>query len=182
MLEARDGNRVALRELHRVFLPPARRVARGFADLDEAEVDDVVQEGFVRCFRALGQLKQPSLFSAWLLAAVRHRALSAVAKKATARKVRDELEQTQVGFEASVVTEGQRLERDAAIVSAVISELPEGPEKETVRLFYVEGELSAREIAERLGVGKSAVTMRLERFRARIKGELLRRVLKARVE
>jgi len=51
-----------------------------------------------------------------------------------------------------------------------------------VQLFYVEGELSAREIAERLGVGKSAVTMRLERFRSRIKRELLRQVLAGRRE
>ena len=42
-------------------------------------------------------------------------------------------------------------------------------------------ELSAREIAERLGLGKSAVTMRLERFRARIKRELLARLLAAEV-
>jgi RNA polymerase sigma-70 factor (ECF subfamily) len=44
----------------------------------------------------------------------------------------------------------------------------------------VEGELSAREIADRQGVGKSAITMRLERFRARIKRELTARLVKAR--
>ena len=46
-----------------------------------------------------------------------------------------------------------------------------------VELFYVEGQLSAREIADKLGVGKSAITMRLERFRARVKRELTLRVL-----
>ncbi len=55
----------------------------------------------------------------------------------------------------------------------MIDSLREGPEKETVRLFYLEGTLSAREIAQRMGVGKSAVTMRLERFRARIKEQLV---------
>ncbi|AKF86584.1 hypothetical protein MFUL124B02_29640 [Myxococcus fulvus 124B02] len=44
------------------------------------------------------------------------------------------------------------------------------------------GSVSAREIAEQMGVGKSAVTMRLERFRGRIKRELLRRVLAGRWE
>lgn len=61
-------------------------------------------------------------------------------------------------------------------------ELTEWEEKKTVYLFYVEGQLSARESAEQLGVGKSTVTMRLERFRARIKQELLRRVLAGRWE
>ena len=60
------------------------------------------------------------------------------------------------------------LEKEAELraVREVIDALREGPEKETVRLFYLEGTLSAREIAARMGVGKSAVTMRLERFRA----------------
>jgi RNA polymerase sigma-70 factor, ECF subfamily len=75
-----------------------------------------------------------------------------------------------------------QLERDIAVVRDLIARLPEGEEKRTVELFYVEGELSAREIAEKLGVGKSAVTMRLERFRSRIKRELLRQVLAGRRE
>jgi len=68
-------------------------------------------------------------------------------------------------------------EAAAAVVRRLIDDLPEGPEKDTVRMFYVDGTLSAREIAERQGVGKSAVTMRLERFRARVKRELLLRLL-----
>jgi RNA polymerase sigma-70 factor (ECF subfamily) len=64
----------------------------------------------------------------------------------------------------------------------VIASLPEGPEKETVHLFYVEGRLSAREIAERLGVGKSAITMRLERFRGKVKKRILAEVARLRGE
>ena len=47
-----------------------------------------------------------------------------------------------------------------------------GPVFVALRLFYLDGTLSAREIAQRMGVGKSAVTMRLERFRARVRREL----------
>jgi RNA polymerase sigma-70 factor (ECF subfamily) len=68
------------------------------------------------------------------------------------------------------------------LVRRLIDDLPEGPEKETVHLFYVEGTLSAREIAERLGVGKSAITMRLERFRTRVKRRLLAEVARLRGE
>ena len=70
------------------------------------------------------------------------------------------------------------LEKEAELraVRDVIDGLREGPEKETVRLFYLEGTLSAREIALRMGVGKSAVTMRLERFRARIRAQLAERL------
>ena len=73
---------------------------------------------------------------------------------------------------------GVKLEREAELraVREVIDSLREGPEKETVRLFYLEGTLSAREIALRMGVGKSAVTMRLERFRAKIRAQLCERL------
>jgi RNA polymerase sigma-70 factor (ECF subfamily) len=67
-------------------------------------------------------------------------------------------------------------------VRRVIASLPEGAEKETVQLFYVEGKLSAREIADRLGVGKSAITMRLERFRAKVKKRVLAEVARLRGE
>jgi RNA polymerase sigma-70 factor (ECF subfamily) len=46
-----------------------------------------------------------------------------------------------------------------------------------VQRFYVEGQLSARELADTLGVEKSVITAQLERFRARVKRELLLRVL-----
>ena len=69
---------------------------------------------------------------------------------------------------------------EVEVVRRVIAELPDGPEKDTVRLFYLEGELSAREIAERLGVGKSAITMRLERFRAKVKRRVLAEVARLR--
>jgi RNA polymerase sigma-70 factor (ECF subfamily) len=73
-------------------------------------------------------------------------------------------------------------EAELEAVRAVIAELPEGPEKETVHLFYVEGGLSTREIAARLGVGKSAITMRLERFRAKVKRRVLAEVARIRGE
>ena len=83
---------------------------------------------------------------------------------------------------AELIPESLRTELDISMVRQLIDSLPEGPEKQTVQLFYVEGELSAREIALRLGVGKSAVTMRLERFRARIRRQLMVDVLKRRWE
>lgn len=179
---ARGKDPAAFRELYRLYLGPARRTARGFAELDEAELDDVVQESFASCFQSLGSLRVSKLFPAWLLSAVRNRALKAIDKKRNRAVAHEALLDVAPSVEQGIVSASDALERDAEIVRQLISELPDGPEKETVRLFYLEGELSAREIAERLGVGKSAVTMRLERFRGRIKRELLARVLKARVE
>lgn len=175
---ASRGAQDAHRELYQRFQGSVRRVALGYSSLGPAEVEDVVQETFVRAFRELPRLQHPRAFGSWLVTIARHHAQAlsrgAQVRGRAAEDLALELESTTPAIPPSL-----QLERRVAVVRELIEGLPEGPEKETVRLFYLEGELSAREIAERLGLGKSAVTMRLERFRARVKRELLSRLLAA---
>jgi RNA polymerase sigma-70 factor (ECF subfamily) len=179
--QARAGDRQALRALHDRHRPAAWRLARGFADLDRDDVEDVVQESFVRAFRSLDRLNEPARFGAWLLVIARNRALSRLARRRAGIDLAEELAREADG---APVAEPEGMDgttaAEVAVVRRVIAELPEGPEKETVRLFYLEGELSAREIADRLGVGKSAITMRLERFRAKVKRRVLAEVARLR--
>jgi RNA polymerase sigma-70 factor (ECF subfamily) len=144
-------------------------------------VEDVIQETFVRAFRALKGLQQAAAFERWLMAIARNRALTLDARKEHARRSVEAL-QSELPQQVPPIPPALVLERESAVVRQMVDEMLDGPEKETVRLFYVEGQLSAREIAERMGVGKSAITMRLERFRAKVKRELLRRVLAVQVE
>jgi RNA polymerase sigma-70 factor (ECF subfamily) len=177
------GDRAAHRALYDRHRAAVHRLARGFAALDPDDVQDVVQDAFVRAFQNLTKLKEPGRFGAWLLAIARNRALSRIARKRAGAALADELAQEAEALaegEASLADPGPDAELE--VVRRVIAELPEGPEKETVRLFYVEGKLSAREIAARLGVGKSAITMRLERFRAKVKRRILAEVARLRGE
>lgn len=177
---AARGDTTAFEALYRSTRPLVARLLAGFATLDADEVEDVIQDTYVRAFRALPRLKDPSAFEAWLLSIARNRARSRLERQVQVRRLEESVEP--LPEYVPLVPEALQLERDMAAVRALIEELPEGEEKRTVWLFYVEGELSAREIAERLGVGKSAVTMRLERFRARVKLKLLQRVLAGRWE
>jgi len=178
---ARGGDRAALRALYDLHRPAVFRLARAFSDLDAGEVDDVVQDAFVRAFAALPRLQDPGSFSAWLFTIARHRALTRLERRRAGEALAEELARETEALAGEVV---ELPDPDAgaeiALVRRLVEELPEGPEKETVRLFYLEGELSAREIAARLGVGKSAITMRLERFRARVKARLLAGVARLR--
>ncbi|MFY1825057.1 RNA polymerase sigma factor [Myxococcus fulvus] len=178
---AASGETSAFSELYRRTRPLVARLVAGFAPLDSDEVEDVIQESFVRAFRALPRLKEPGAFEAWLLSIARNRARTRLERKAHLRRLEDDIADPEPEA-VPPMPESLQLERDIEVVRQLIAELPEGEEKRTVHLFYIEGELSAREIAEQLGVGKSAVTMRLERFRGRIKRELLRRVLAGRWE
>lgn len=175
------GQRAALRALYDRHRPLVWRLARAFADLDADDVEDVVQESFVRAFRSLQGLKDSRRFGPWLLTIARNRALSRLARRRAGTELAEELARE---AEASAAGEVDQPDPEAGaeveVVRRVIAELPEGPEKETVRLFYLEGELSAREIADRLGVGKSAITMRLERFRAKVKRRVLAEVARLR--
>jgi RNA polymerase sigma-70 factor (ECF subfamily) len=175
------GDRGALRALHDRHRPAVVRLARAFAALDQDDAEDVVQEAFVRAFASLPKLSQADRFGPWLLTIARNRALSRLARRRAVERLSEDL-----GREAESLGEDVAALPDPAagaeldLVRRIVAELPEGPEKETVRLFYVEGKLSAREIAVRLGVGKSAVTMRLERFRAKVKRRVLAEVAKLR--
>ncbi len=180
---ARAGDERAFRALYDRWRPPVFRVARGFADLDRDEVDDVVQEAFARAFGHLDALKEPARFGPWLLTIARNRALTRLARRKAAADLAGDLAlETEVQGGEAAPPSDPGPEAELEVVRQVIAELPEGPEKETVRLFYVEGELSAREIAEKLGVGKSAITMRLERFRAKVKRRVLAEVARLRGE
>lgn len=177
------GERGAHRALYDRYRPLAWRVARGFGDFDGDDVEDVVQESFVRAFRSLAKLKEPGRFGPWLLTIARNRSLSRLARRRAGSELAEEV-QREIEVAATEVraTPDPDAGAELEVVRRLIAELPEGPEKETVHLFYVEGSLSAREIAERLGVGKSAITMRLERFRARVKGRVLAEVARLRGE
>ena len=180
---ARAGDQRALRALYDRWRPQVFRVARSFDNLDRDEADDVVQDAFVRAFRALDRLGDPARFGPWILAIARNRALSRLARRRAATDLAGDLarEAEAQGEEVAALPDpGQEAELE--VVRTVIAELPDGPEKETVRLFYVEGNVSTREIAERLGVGKSAITMRLERFRAKVKRRVLAEVARLRGE
>jgi RNA polymerase sigma-70 factor (ECF subfamily) len=179
---ARAGDPLAFRALYDRARPLVFRVARGFAALDGDEVDDVVQETFVRAFRSLDRLDRPDRFLPWILTTARNRALTRLTRRKTQVEVQDDLEQDVEALALAVDPPDDSREAELEVVRRVIEELPEGAEKETVQLFYVEGELSAREIAERLGVGKSTITMRLERFRAKVKRRIVAEVARLRGE
>ena len=171
-------SKAAEEELYRRYRPAVSRLAASFSELDPDEADDVVQEAFVRAFRALGSLKDRDRFGAWLFTIARNRARSYLTWRATHSKAAEEATRESQLLEDHVPAASQALEKEAELraVREVIDGLREGPEKETVRLFYLDGTLSAREIAARMGVGKSAVTMRLERFRAKVRAQLSARL------
>ena len=72
LLAARDGDELALAAAIRTAQPDVRRFLRAL--VDPAELDDVVQETFVRAYRALPRFRADASGRTWLLAIARRAA------------------------------------------------------------------------------------------------------------
>ena len=133
-----------------------------------ADAEDVVQDTFLNAFTALDRLRAPGRFGPWVITIARNTALKHLRRKRVAAETAEE-----TPGEESPLSSAQRKEF-GVFLSEAITELPEG-DREAILLHYFSGK-SAREVAQALGVSRSAVLKRLERGRARLGKHLLDRL------
>ena len=112
---AARGEQPACGQLYQRFHASVRRVAQGYAALGTAEVEDVVQETFVRAFRELPRLQHPRAFSGWLLTIARHHAY-ALSRGAKARERVEESMAREAEVTAPALPPSLTLERRVAVV------------------------------------------------------------------
>jgi RNA polymerase sigma-70 factor (ECF subfamily) len=181
---ARAGDRSAWKEIFRRHHLGVRRVCSAFHPFSGADVEDLVQETFVRAFESLPKLREDDALGSWLLAIARSRCLHRLARRGSEGRTAVAFAKDPAAGALAPASDAAHHVREAriALVRSLIAALPAGPERDTVELFYVDGTLSAQQIADKLGVGKSAVTMRLERFRAKVKRRLAASMLRLGLE
>jgi RNA polymerase sigma-70 factor, ECF subfamily len=153
-------SRGAWREVEARLRPyVARRVA------SPADVDDVVQETFVRMHRGLGSLVEGERFGAW----VYRIAANAIADHLRSRARHPlALGGAPDGSEPRVDEQPENLEADLAVcVALFVARLPT-PYREAITLTELEG-LTQKDAAEMLGVSLSGMKSRVQRGRERIR-------------
>jgi RNA polymerase sigma-70 factor (ECF subfamily) len=152
---ARDGDRDAFSDLMARY----RGVAFAYAyarlrDRDEAE--DVAQETFVRAYLALGRLRGPRSWEAWLMRILRNLCADALRRRKVRRSEPMDPDWTDGGPspEMLAVTAERSRELNAAVAAL--------PEKYRIPLVMRYGSgCSYREIAAAMGVPESTVIGRL---------------------
>lgn len=92
LLAARDGDEQALASAIRTAQPDVRRFLRAL--VDPAELDDVVQETFVRAYRALPRFRADASGRTWLLAIARRAAADTARTLGRRRRTQLRVEQT----------------------------------------------------------------------------------------
>ena len=153
----RAGDREAfgmLVERHRrtVFI---MAVQRGY---DHSVAEDVAQEVFLKAYRSLENLSEPSAFSRWLYG-IAHNVIADQGRKRGRRKELSGLEQAPEPSDLSDASESLTFDETRRQVFRALDELNED-QRLVIMLRYIEG-LSPREIAERLGEPRGTIRSRI---------------------
>ncbi|MEJ7603290.1 MAG: sigma-70 family RNA polymerase sigma factor [Kofleriaceae bacterium] len=133
-----------------------------------AEIDDVMQDVFVRMQRGLPALRDEERFTSWLFQIAR----SSVAEHMRTRARHPIAEASASEQAAANPTQGDEDDRDAAralagCVSMFVAQLAT-PYREAVTLVELEG-LTMREAAEMVGISVSGMKSRVQRGRAQLR-------------
>lgn len=130
-----------------------------------AEIDDVMQDVFVRMHRGLTQLRDEERFTSWLFQIAR----SSIAEHMRAR-ARHPIADGEVGREPANPTEEDDRESArqlAGCVSMFVAQLA-SPYREAITLVELEGK-TTKEAAEMVGISVSGMKSRVQRGRAQLR-------------
>jgi RNA polymerase sigma-70 factor, ECF subfamily len=162
-----SGRTAAFEPLVRRHEGPARLIAEGMlGDPDDAA--DVVQDAFVKAYRALRQLKTGSAFGPWFRTIVRNQCRDHLRSSPAGRRVSWEADA--LGREGASESDGsgaiERSEISRAVHAALAKLSPE--QREVLVLKEMEG-LSYAAIAEETGVPAGTVASRIHHARAALR-------------
>jgi RNA polymerase sigma-70 factor, ECF subfamily len=130
-----------------------------------ADVDDVLQDVFVRMQRGLGSLREEERFTSWLFQVAR----SAVAEHARmrARQPLAAADGPELAAPPDDADDRDASRSLAACVALFVARLP-SPYREAVTLVELQG-LTAREAADMVGISVSGMKSRVQRGRAHLR-------------
>jgi RNA polymerase sigma-70 factor (ECF subfamily) len=163
--EVRGGQAEAFGHLVDRYAPPLHGLLRRFLRSDE-DVEDLLQESFVRAFQALERYDATRPFYPWLRRIAVNAALNELEKRRTRREVDDPdiaMEQIHATERSDQAVQGREI---TEAVEEVLEEMPPGWAA-VFRLRTAE-ELSYAEIAATLDVPVGTVMSRLARARTRL--------------
>jgi RNA polymerase sigma-70 factor (ECF subfamily) len=160
----RRGDRDALEELVLLTTGRAYRLALRIVG-DPHEAEDVVQDAFLRMFRALPAFREEARFETWMHRIVVNAALN---RLRSLGRFGELLEEQVLDAPAPDRPADRAADRDALDRSLAL--LPSGQRIAVLLKDVVD--LSCREIADELGIEEGAVKVRLHRGRRRLRSLL----------
>lgn len=132
---------------------------------DEAAVEDILQDVFVRIHAKVGTLQDLGKLESWLYQITRNVIIDYYRSRRPTEQLPETLGSSEEVYEEALVT------RLASDVREMVEALPE-PYREALVLTSYQG-LSQKELAKRLGLSYSGAKSRVQRARERVKDMLM---------
>jgi RNA polymerase sigma-70 factor (ECF subfamily) len=161
---ARDGDRAAFGQLYERYARMVHGVL--LAKIPVSDVDDLVQDVFIRALRRLSTLRDTGSFGAWLAVIARNMARDYHRRTVPEEPLTDDASDR--GIQCGVSSEDR--DRPAAAVLDAIMSLPDAY-RETLILRLVEG-MTGPEIAARTGLTPGSVRVNLHRGMEQLRTKL----------
>ena len=161
---ARDGDRAAFGHLYERYARMVHGVL--LARVPLGEVDDLVQDVFMRALRRLSTLRENGSFGGWLAAIARNLANDYYRRSVPEDQLTDDTPDSEA---KRGIPEGDRAGQAAAVLDAVRC-LPDAY-RETLILRLVEG-MTGPEIAARTGMTHGSVRVNLHRGMEQLRAKL----------
>lgn len=174
VLEARRGGERAFREIVERYQPMVFAVVRGMLG-DRPDVEDVVQEAFIKVYRGLAKYRGEAKLSTWVYAVARNEAADAARRGRPAAEPLDHV--VLVAAEESRPDEqyAKRAERDR--LERCLAELEENY-RVALELRYM-AEMSYNEIADTMGLPMGTVKTYIHRAKIELKRVIARQEIEA---
>lgn len=166
------GDADALRVLFVQYRRPVMAYCLVAAGRNRERALDLLQETFARAFGALSRLLEPEKFRGFLFTVAANVCRTRGAQEARRRVL--EVLGLEIDIPAPEETEPCAREERIAAVQQVLAHVKDETLREIVTLKYCDPEHTTRQIAVLLGMPHGTVTVKLMRFRAAARRELLR--------
>ncbi len=152
-------NNVLFAELYDRFAPRVYNRCLGFAK-SKVEAEDLTHDIFIKLFVKLDSFKGNSKFSTWLYSFTYNFCVNYVQRNAYKNK--EQVKEVVIKEDAAIeVSDDDLLKIKADKLRLVLASLD--PKDKMILLMKYQDELSIKEISELLGIGLSAVKMRIKR-------------------
>lgn len=173
--ETKNGNHDAATELINHYNKKIFFIARSYTG-SEDDAKDIVQNVWIKALRSISNLEDNEKFEAWISMITRNESLSYVTSASQKKNIMfSDLDNEDDGLMYDVEDERINSRPDLQysdtarreIIQEILNTLPEGQRVVTVLHFY--DQMSAKEIAEQLGVPMSTITGRLQHAKEAIR-------------
>ena len=155
---AQEGNRSAQGALFRRYASMVAGMGHR-QGLRSAEVDDLVQDTFIKAFRSIGSLRDPAAFRSWLGTLTIRASRDALRRRSRRRKIGGSLDDA-VELDRVIATDtSPEVTAELRAIYSVIESLPTDARVVLV-LRRVEG-MTIPEVAEHLGKSPATIKRRL---------------------